>query len=142
MHFYYSSTRNCDHHILLIMPGNAHKRSCNKLLLILVREQGLYTIKTDCSGKMVVAFTISIRKISCLMVYITAPLAEIPSVTLGLRVSVHPAKPALPIRMKSYQTPICFLHIRCSRLFVFLFLIEYLISRSWLCLRSMCSVHC
>ena len=51
MHFHNSSTRNCDHHILLIMTGTAHKESCHKLLLILVREQGL--IKTDCSGKMV-----------------------------------------------------------------------------------------
>ena len=60
MHFHYSSTRNCDHHILLIMTGNAHKESCHKLLLlILVREQRLYIIKTDCSGKMMVAFTIT-----------------------------------------------------------------------------------
>ena len=51
-----SSTQNCDHHILLIMTGNAHKESCHKLSLILVREQGL--IKTDCSGEMVVAFAI------------------------------------------------------------------------------------
>ena len=58
MHFHNSSTRNCDHHILLIMTGNAYKESCNKLSLILVREQGLYIIKTDCSGEMVVAFTI------------------------------------------------------------------------------------
>ena len=40
------------------MTGNAHKESCHKLSLILVREQGLYTIKSDCSGKMVVTFTI------------------------------------------------------------------------------------
>ena len=59
MHFHDSSTRNCDHHILFIMTGNAHKESRNKLSLILVREQG--SIKTDCGGKMVVAFTI-IRK--------------------------------------------------------------------------------
>ena len=58
MHFQNSCTQNCDHHILLIMTGNAHKESCHKLFLILVREQGLYIIKTDCSGKMVVAFTI------------------------------------------------------------------------------------
>ena len=58
MHFYNSSTRNCDHHILLIMTGNAHKESCHKLSLILVREHELYMIKTDCSGKMVIAFTI------------------------------------------------------------------------------------
>ena len=41
------------------MTGNAHKESCHKLLLIFVREQGLYIIKTDCSGKSVVAFTIT-----------------------------------------------------------------------------------
>ena len=58
MHFHKSSTRNCDHHILLIMTGNVHKETCHKLLLILVREQGLYIIKTDCSGEIVVAFTI------------------------------------------------------------------------------------
>ena len=58
MHFHSSCTRNCDHHILLIMTGNAHKESCHKLLLILVREQGLSIIKTDCSGEMMVAFTI------------------------------------------------------------------------------------
>ena len=56
MHFHNSSTRNCDHYILLIMAGNAHKESCHKLLLILVREHGLYIIKTACSRKMVVAF--------------------------------------------------------------------------------------
>ena len=59
MHFLNSCSRNCDHHILLIMTGNAHKESCHKLFLILVREQGLYIIKTDCSGEMVVAFTIT-----------------------------------------------------------------------------------
>ena len=66
MHFHNSSTQNCDHHILLIMTGNAHKESCHKLSLILVREQGLYIIKTDCSGKMVVAFII--KEINYLMV--------------------------------------------------------------------------
>ena len=54
------------------MTCNAHKESCHKLSLILVREQGLciiktdilvreqalYVIKTDCSRKMVVAFII------------------------------------------------------------------------------------
>ena len=38
MHFYTSSTRNCDYHILLIMAGNLLKESCHKLSLILVRE--------------------------------------------------------------------------------------------------------
>ena len=55
MHFHNSCTQNCDHHIPLIMTGIAHKLS---LILILVREQGLYIIKTKCSGKMMVAFTI------------------------------------------------------------------------------------
>ena len=45
------------------MTGNAHKESCHKLSLILVREQGLYIIKTDCSGKMVVNFTIKEKKL-------------------------------------------------------------------------------
>ena len=58
MHFYNSCTRDCDHQILLIMTGKAHKESCHKLLLILVRERGSYIIKTDCTSKMVVAFTI------------------------------------------------------------------------------------
>ena len=56
MQFHNSSTRNCDHHILLIITGNASKESCHKLSLIFVREQGL--IKIDCRGKMVVALTI------------------------------------------------------------------------------------
>ena len=58
MHFHNSCTPNCDYHILLIMTGNAHKESCHKLLLILVREHGLYIIKADPCGKMLVAFTI------------------------------------------------------------------------------------
>ena len=59
MHFHNSSTRNRDHHILLIMTGDAHRKSCHKLSLILVRKQGLYIIKTDRSGKIVIAFTIN-----------------------------------------------------------------------------------
>ena len=58
MHFYKSCTQNCDYHIFFIMTGNAHKESCHKLSLILAREQGSYIIKTDGSGKIVVAFTI------------------------------------------------------------------------------------
>ena len=58
MHFHNSCTQNRDHHILLIMTGNAHKESCHKLLIILMREQGLCMIKTNCNGEMVVAFTI------------------------------------------------------------------------------------
>ena len=47
MHSQNSCTQNCDHHILLITTGSAHKESCLKLLLILilVREKGLYTLK-------------------------------------------------------------------------------------------------
>ena len=51
MHFHNSCTQNCDYHVFLIMTGNAHKESCHKLSLILVRMQGLYIITTDCSGK-------------------------------------------------------------------------------------------
>ena len=57
MLFHNSCTRNCDCHILLIMIGNADKEFCHKLLLILVEEKGLHIIKTDCSGKRVVAFS-------------------------------------------------------------------------------------
>ena len=65
MHFQNSCTRNCDYHIPLIMTGSAHKESSLKLLLILilVREKELYIIKTDCSDKMVVAFTIKEKTI-------------------------------------------------------------------------------
>ena len=59
MYFHNSSTRNCDYHILLIMTSNANKDSCHKLSLVFIGEQGLYIIKTDCSGEMVVAFTIT-----------------------------------------------------------------------------------
>ena len=53
MHFHNSctGTRNCDHHILLIMTGNVHKESYHKLLLILVREQGLYISKLIIAAK-------------------------------------------------------------------------------------------
>ena len=46
--------------VFLVMTGNAHQESCLKLslILILVREKEFYVIKTDCSGEMVVAFTI------------------------------------------------------------------------------------
>ena len=64
MPFHNSCTRNCDHRVFLIMTVNAHKESCHKLLLILVREQGLYIIKTDCSGKIVVGFTIKEKNYS------------------------------------------------------------------------------
>ena len=64
MHFQNSSTQNRYHHILLIMTGNAHKESRHKLLsLILVREHGLCIIKTDCSDKIVIAFTIKEKKL-------------------------------------------------------------------------------
>ena len=87
---------------------------------------------------------INIRKNLCFIVYITASLAETLSVTSGLRVSVQPAKLASPIRLLCEQLPnvYVFSAIIFSRLFVLLFLKEYLISRSWLCLRSMCSVYC
>ena len=58
VHFHNSCTRNCNHNILLIMTGNAHKESCHKLWLLLNGE-GIETIKTDGSGEMVVAFTIT-----------------------------------------------------------------------------------
>ena len=63
MHFHNSCPQNCDNHVVLIMTGNAHRESCHRLSLILVREHGLYVIKTDCSGEMVVAFTIKEKTI-------------------------------------------------------------------------------
>ena len=45
MHFHNSCTQKCDYYILLIMTGNAHKKSCHKLSSILVTEQGLYRSK-------------------------------------------------------------------------------------------------
>ena len=41
MYFHNSCTRNRNHHIHLNMTSNAHKESCHKLSLILVREKGL-----------------------------------------------------------------------------------------------------
>ena len=38
MHFHSSFTRNCDHHVLLIMTRDAHKKSCHKLWLIFKGE--------------------------------------------------------------------------------------------------------
>ena len=48
---------------------------------------------------------ISIRKNPCFIVYMTVSPAETPSVTSGLRVSVQPAKPALPIRFLYEELP-------------------------------------
>ena len=42
---------------------------------------------------------ISIRKHPCFIVYMIASPEEPLSITLGLRVSVQPAKPALPTRL-------------------------------------------
>ena len=106
MHFHNSFTRNCNNHILLIMTGNAHKEFCRKLLLILVREQGLYIIKTDCSGKMVVAFTI--KEISYLVVSlfydVVLPLSYLYcgiGFTIGL-VSGIATKPAIVLSIFSF----------------------------------------
>ena len=84
---------------------------------------------------------ISIRKNSCVIVCTTASPAEAPSVTSGLRVLIQPAS---PIRLLCEQLPkVCvFCTLDFHDFFVLLFRIEYFISRFWLCLRSMCSVHC
>ena len=58
-----SCSRNCDHYVLFIITGNDYKESCYKLFLILMREQGLCIIKSNCSGKMVIAFTIEEKTI-------------------------------------------------------------------------------
>ena len=41
----------------------------------------------------------------CIIVYTTASPEEPPSVTSGSRVSVHPAKPAFPIRLLCEELP-------------------------------------
>ena len=51
IHFCNFSTRTCDYNFFLIMTGNAHKESSHKLLLKLVREKGLYIIKTDTNSR-------------------------------------------------------------------------------------------
>ena len=33
MHFHNSCTQNCDHHILLIMTGNAHKKILPQIIV-------------------------------------------------------------------------------------------------------------
>ena len=47
----------------------------------------------------------SIRNNPCLIVYMTASPAETSSVTSRLRVSVQPAKPAIPIRFLYEELP-------------------------------------
>ena len=74
----------------------------------------------------------------------TASPAETPSVTSGLKVSVQPVKPALPIRFLYEELPNVYVFSahKMFTTFCAAFPIEYLISRYWLCLRSMFSVHC
>ena len=73
-----------------------------------------------------------------------ALLEETSSITSGLGVSVQPAKPALPIRFLYEELPNVYVFSanKLFTTFLLFFLIEYLISRSWLCLTSMRSVHC
>ena len=74
----------------------------------------------------------------------TASLADSPSKTSGLRMSVQPAKPVSPIRFLCEELPnvYAFSAHKIFMTFVPLLLIEFLISRSWLSLRFMCSVYC
>ena len=41
------------------MTRNAHKESCHHKLWLILRGEGIETIKTDCSGEKVVAFAIT-----------------------------------------------------------------------------------
>ena len=41
MHFHNSCTRNRDHHILLIMTGNAHKESLPQIIVNTCQEEGI-----------------------------------------------------------------------------------------------------
>ena len=74
----------------------------------------------------------------------TASPEETPSVTSGLRVSVQPAKLVLPIKFLYEELPNVFVFSahKIFTTFCGSFLIKYVISRSWLCLRSMYFVHC
>ena len=61
--------------------------------------------------------------------------------TFGFRVLVQPAKPALPIRLLYEELPNVYVYSahKMFTTFFLLFLIEYLISRFWLCL-SLCAL--
>ena len=76
------------------------------------------------------------------MVYTTASPAGPPSVTSRLRMSVQPTKPASSIKLLCQQEVWMFSLDKISPLFGRSFLMGFLISRSWLCLKSMCSVRC
>ena len=66
------------------MTGNAHEESCHKLLSIHVREQGLYIIKTDCSGKIMVAFEIK-EKAICWQAYFANLCCPFPIYSSGVK---------------------------------------------------------
>ena len=109
-----------------------------------VLNLGYYHNAVQYSHKYINRQHISIRKNPCFKIYTTASPAQSPSVTSGLRVSVQPAKLASPIRFLYEELPKVYVFSahRISRHFILLFPIGYLISRSWICLSSMCSVHC
>ena len=51
MRFHHSCTRNCDHHILLINTGNAHKeRTLSQVIIHTFEDGGIETL-----SKMIVA---------------------------------------------------------------------------------------
>ena len=112
-------------------------------MLIFSLNLGFYYNVVEYWHKYLNPHYMNIRKNLCFVVYATASLEEQPSVTSRLRASIQPAKPASLIRLLCEQLPKVYVFSahKVSQLTVFLFLIESLISRSWLCLRSMCSVH-
>ena len=78
------------------------------------------------------------------MVYMTASLAETPSVTSGLRVSVQPAKPALPTRFLYEELPNVYVFSAHKMFTTFCAPFPDRISHSKILamLRFMCSVYC
>ena len=74
-------------------------------MLIFFLKLGFYYNDVDYRHKCHNRQHISIRKNSSFIVYLAASPTETQSVTLGLRVSVQPAKPALPIRFFYEELP-------------------------------------
>ena len=87
---------------------------------------------------------ISKRKNPCFIVCTTASPAGPPSVTSGLGMLVQPVKPAPPVVHLCEQLPkvYAFSADEICTIFCAPFSAGILISMSWLCFRSMCSVHC
>ena len=76
--------------------------------------------------------------------YMSASPAGPPSVTSGLKMSIQPAKPASPIEHLTEQQRKCYVFSAHNIFTTWCvpFGREFFISRSWVCLVCICSVHC